>query len=123
MLEPIINFDTAKLAVEKGVKAFPIRGFGARFYHPRTKNILWDGRLGRCKAINLYPAYTQVGLQRYLREQELIIISVVCHDIDYFMSKVISFNKERGYFIKNTTSYLTWEEALEAGIQLTLKTF
>lgn len=120
MLEPIISFSTAKLAIGKGITHPLKRGFGARFYHPRTKNILWDGRTGRCKVNELYPAHTQVELQRYLRNKLFIIVTVVPLAEGFFSAKILSFNKEVGYFKRDTTASTSWEEALDQGLQTAL---
>ena len=119
-MEPIITFSTAKLAVEKIGRGPIRRGFGAKFYHPRTQNLLWDGRTGRCNVNSLYPAHTQVALQRYLREKYYVVVSVYSPSKGYYIGTSISFNRELGYFRTSSVAFTSWEEALESTLVLTL---
>lgn len=74
------------------------------------------------KKLELKEIISQEVLQKYFLEQKFIIVSVGKLTPGKFISKSISFNKEIGYFILTTEkTYTTKTEALEEGLQLTLK--
>ena len=72
--------------------------------------------------LGLEGTFSQEGLQKYFLEQKSIIVSVGKFSPGKFFSKAISFNKYIGYFILTTnSSFSSKTEALEEGLQLTIK--
>lgn len=125
MKESLINFDTAKLAKEKGfkLKINPF-GFVTKFYEPKTGSVRSYG-LHRVKDINnLIYASTQTELQKWLREvyNKHIQIALATNPRKCF---VYFIQDDKGVTIEwNTDPELifdTYEEALEIGLQKALE--
>ena len=117
MTEELITFDTAKLAKEE---QYPIYNNLAKtgFYNIRTGTYIHFGRTGQQTAIHLCAAPTQSLLQRWLREEHSVLLTV-----EYSLSDDDWFH----YIYKNDvwgSKYVhsnTYEESLEKGLQEALK--
>lgn len=122
MKEPLISFETAKLAFEKGYPVF--NNFSkSNFYNRRTKNLIYFGRTGQQTKEHLYGAPTQSLLQKWLREVYKIHVEVKtysCSMPEEFTYSVSILLKSYGSWIE-IDSYLNYEEALEKGLQEALK--
>ena len=116
MEEVRINFETAKLAHEKGLPILQSMGFVTRFYHPRTQSIFYLGRLGKMNMNDLYYIPTQSLLQKWLRE---------IHNIDIESKgfrnagdiKALYYQPLINGAIINLNRFKTYEESLEKGLQ------
>lgn len=132
MKEPLISFETAKLAKEKGFKlqSTPF-GYVTKFYRPSTGTLLSYGRTGRSKLNTLIYAPTQSLLQKWLREIYQIDITVITNwsfsirtyrvGLSYILNNKVeiwfSKKEDKVSFIE----YNTYEEALEVGLYQALK--
>lgn len=122
--EDLVSFEVAKLAKEKGftlqTNPFGLDLYLTKFYRPSTKTLLSYGRTGRSKLNTLIYAPTQSLLQRWLREVHNIdiTISLVANGYGFYIHKDRNYtNKGENYGI----SGITYEEALEVGLQEALK--
>lgn len=117
--EQKIKFQTAKLAFEKEI--IPnVRLKKFSHFNSVTKKLDGLGIQGSMVCDHYY-AFTQTQLQTYLRNEEKIIVSVSCIAKEFYSAKILSFNKKRGYFRMDSNTFNSWEEALEEGLQMTLK--
>ena len=101
-----ITFETAKLAKEKG---FEFR-------------VMWEYILGfknNYERDKYLP--TQSLLSKWLREQHNIIVLVDYEGIDGYYYKFYSYKEGNKNYDASDKNYNTYEEALEAGLQATLK--
>jgi len=128
MEEKLISFETAKLAKEMGFGLYSFTPSGCvSMYNDNTNEI---EHLLMCQSFP-YDYQTicvsQSLLQRWLREEHNFIISVVpfynnttgiCTLEGYTF---LIFEKESFEAITNDEDYKTYEEALEKGLQETLK--
>ena len=125
MKEQLIEYNTAKLAKEKGFNEF-------------TKYLFFDGKEGETntKTCNTnfhssryFSAPAQCLLQKWLREKHKIFISIWLHPHhkentqEGYSSGVQSINsKNQGeILLDGFTIYSTYEEALEEGLYEALK--
>ena len=129
MEEQLITFETAKLAKEKGFPKLEVNGYpkiATGYTKEGIETIVMDRSY-------YYQAPTQSLLQKWLREKHNIEIQIFTMGV--FMDKSTQphsdfelsngFNKYHfgGNFDKTTSSlgYKTYEEALEKGLQESLK--
>ena len=120
MKEQLVNFETAKLAKEKG---FQLKrnyfGYIDQFYEPKTKNIRHFGLHGRTPIKDLIYIPTQSLLQKWLREKHNIqMILKPFYDSlkkeNSFVCDVIRISDGR---VIKSPRMLSYEEALEIGLQ------
>ena len=122
MKEQLITFDTAKLAKEKGFDELTkyiyfngeLSGLTLDDY-----NYLGDKKLRK----NVLSAPTQSLLQKWLREKHNI---QVCNNLHYkvgggIAGYLIDISHPNGDFKSTSISENTYEEALEKGLQESLK--
>ena len=112
MIEQLIEFETAKLAKENGFPQSPRKQIGKY----REDGTIQRGGAGGAVCDHnqeWFEAPTQNLLQRWLREEHNIVVSV---DIDHKNSFFLSITGLGMY-----GDYKTWEEALEQGLQEALK--
>jgi len=115
MKEQLISFKTAKLAKEKGLD-IPNSGYyynkkGDKIMNNLLDKFLWGGK---------YSVSTQSLLQKWLREEKGIVILLYLYDRDredIFSYEII----RRINILKCETPYLSYEKALEKGLQKALK--
>lgn len=122
MKEPIISFETAKLAFEKGYPVFNNYS-KSNFYNRRTKNLIYFGRTGHQTKEHLYGAPTQSLLQKWLREIHKLHIIINPYQnefLDYTLTVLTQHERAMGGF-EEEGSYITYERALEKGLQGALK--
>ena len=117
MKEPLISFETAKLAFEKGYPVFN-NSSKSNFYNRRTKNLIYFGRTGQQTKEHLYGAPTQSLLQKWIREIHKIHIVINPYQnefLDYTLS-VLTPHERAMWGFEEEGSYITYEEALEKGL-------
>jgi hypothetical protein len=151
MEEQLITFETAKLAKEKGFKEKVLLYYSSlKHIQDHTENNGW-GYFGGCdfnnhkgyrgdKKKKLFPYYsapTQSLLQKWLREEHKIevqprLITSLSASLmrsigkkveNYNWSIITGINNEEKMFedFNSKTSYIRYEDALEAGLQEALK--
>ncbi len=129
MEDALINFETAKLAREKGFNIPTIS-----YYNPKGRSEESEGYMTErleCSNWNngqgSYPTHakdvecsapTQSLLQKWLREVHNIYINVNTDNNKLFC---VDINEEYFYDCARTEWYKTYEEALEIGLQEALK--
>jgi hypothetical protein len=133
MKEQIISFETAKLAKEKGFdidashfyvkhhkcKVFGIDEYGR--YYPSTntpKKLYTIGQDAVLSIENVYFAPTQSLLQKWLRGEYNTNIWISC--TPYLNSYTFNYNLNKE-IITDVIKYVNYEEALEKGLQKSLK--
>lgn len=142
MKEELITFETAKLAKEKG---FPINDSTITWYEENGEinEVQYPGDEGLSDYISIkvkneeqslttgknpivsyedgfYLAPTQSLLQKWLREEQKILV-VVTHKILDYKGNNIKFTTNTTVGIRNGVWYDSYEEALEKGLQEALK--
>jgi hypothetical protein len=121
MEEQLISFETAVLAKEKGFDIKTLYRFLGEIYREVDLNCqLWD---------NEYYAPTQSLLQKWLREEMDMWVTIIFNGITYSISIYGRYTPdEEEIEISNTGSlnfedkyFLRYEQALEVGLQEALK--
>lgn len=135
MKDELISFETAKLSKEKG---FDLRQ--DTFY---LNGNLWNDHIGRTCSGEIIEAPTQSLLQRWLREQHMIYISVNpeiigsdewewSYEIQHLPKEHWEAKRRCGHFVYKSSfnespggtywgAWRTYEEALEKALQEALK--
>lgn len=121
MEEQLINFETAKLAKEKGFDEKVYREYD-KFGYLRCTSKSADVVLGPYEELlksTEYPASTQSLLQKWLREVHNIIIEPIYNQVYNYFDLIICNISTR--FSNHIKAYSTYEEVLEIGLQEGLK--
>jgi len=121
MEEQLINFETAKLAKEKGFKGV----FSNKSYSPDGKKGDWvhDYDFNARPSVGAYKnqitVCTQTILQKWLRDEYNILVFPYLNiqEKDYFYCSIFVKNSDR----LQTGDFDTYEEALENGLLEALK--
>ena len=133
MKEQLITFDTAKLAKEKGFENKTPHKLRRDYYNHLgeingdvTEYIKAYVANKGLEKYNTIDAPTQSLLQKWLREEHNIYVSVDYLIIEVIDSKGVRFdwsiyNKDESIESKELIGLLTYEEALEKGLQEALK--
>ena len=122
-----ITFETAKLAKEKGFPQEPNRLKIPYYnYKGEFKGDVKDWlrkylRNEDTSDVESVSAPTQSLLAKWLREEHNIIILVDYEGIDGYYYKFYSYKEGNKNYDASDKNYNTYEEALEAGLQATLK--
>jgi hypothetical protein len=134
--EEICTYEVCKLAKEKGFPQLPTESDGECYYH-------WDG-LRKIHSLcsskvyyddefrhrDLFRAPTQSLLQRWLREEKNLYISIIAHaeskSVYYewevrYISALGNMNKASSVKTIETYEYNTYELALEAALKYALE--
>ena len=129
MNEQLISFETAKLAKEKGFNITCKYFYKEKYINAIEYEVVHDGHLEANWNENFKyspaecSAPTQSLLQKWLRENYKIIVSInVMSDLNYY-SLLIDINENK-LDLKNQSKnrwFNTYEEALEDGLQEALK--
>lgn len=134
--ETVIEFNTAKLAKEKGLyletnKAYNLEGELGCWY-----DVVGESPFDWNEDVDYdslrYPAYTQGQLQKYLRELYKIDIYILGYGFGYYpqLNNVPPANQGEIKYVdrrwnmppeEKNSNYRTYEEALEAGLVEALK--
>lgn len=122
MNEQLVTFETAKLAEEKGFREKCLSAYVYRNEYHQTsdyKGVLVHDNILLC---DIY-APTQSLLQKWLREENNIIVETTIYTAEYFTYKLYSRNNIiKILFLGGINEiYNTYEEALETGLQEALK--
>lgn len=118
MEEPLVNFETAKLATEKGFDIPQIYFYlGGDSLHTKLDYGSWTAAHDR---MDIYQAPTQSLLQKWLRETHNIHIGITLAS-DYELNILIPYVYEiyiykDGIYHVNREFYDTYEQALESGL-------
>lgn len=129
MKEQLINFQTAKLAKEKGFNIKTKSWYDENFSTIEQSYIFFTNetvglRVGeKCNQEKINYAPTQYLLQKWLREKHKIHVYIIpfsCSKPQEFEYAVFTLNKSYGE-IKQIDSFLKYEEALEIGLQKALE--
>ena len=116
MKDELITFKTAKLAKEKG---FPHINLGLNNMYDKNGNF-YNSVGPTFDEVNSFQAPTQSLLQKWLREKKNIVVLPYLYDRD--REDIFSYEIVRRINnLKCETPYLSYEEALEKGLQETLK--
>jgi hypothetical protein len=119
MQDTIVNFETAKLAKERGFNIIQLMGSHHTFYKSDGSKIVGDSF---AKQLMNY-APTQSLLQKWLREIHGIHIDFQ-YDLEPDMKTInVSFSviNHEGSLYNEKKKYLKYEEALEEGLQHALE--
>jgi len=128
MKDQLIEFETAKLAKEKG---FNIPVDKIRCGYNRDKEVHTSSMEGRFvdwnskKLDNAYSAPTQSLLQKWLREEKQCIlyceITMSDYENNYWEFVILYEKNDIDYSTGSSKVYKNYEEALEKGLQEALK--
>jgi hypothetical protein len=133
MEDQLISFETAKLAKEKGFLLQTDRCYSTerllfevhnKGYSPKSDTWDWLFVHKNYQTDLMFPAPTQSLLQRWLREKHNFHIHITLQQFGFgYMFAIINISE--CYCVRNLTGgpnhKFTYEEALEAGLQETLK--
>jgi hypothetical protein len=134
--EEICTYEVCKLAKKKGFPQHPDKNDhclmycwdGLRNIHPLAMWIVWG--MEEYDHENLYAAPTQSLLQRWLREEKNLYISIIAHakskSVYYewevrYISALGNMNKASSVMTIETYCYNTYELALEDALKYTLE--
>ena len=123
-----VTFETAKLAKEKGFDALCYDAFNSigNLYSNGWCEYLYDNKVeipfrsGVLESQDIL-APTQSLLTKWLREEYNIIVLVDYEGIDGYYYKFYSYKEGNKNYDASYKNYNTYEEALEAGLQVALK--
>lgn len=120
MNEPLITFETAKSAREKG---FTGTFWTENYFHVSNKTLSRGMRAETFDSVIHIPAHTQSLLQKWLRDKYNINCRVASNSLSYHfaMIEILEVDGTRMCGPKEMKIFKTYEEALELGLQEALK--
>jgi len=127
MKEELVEFETAKLAKEKGFNELVENYFEiTTISKPISENTCKFQNINGLKSGNLASRPTQSLLQKWIREKNDIHIVVLPNSEKQFFYEVfrnfeLPFESEELYSVLSGRVYNTYEEALEKGLYEALK--